>query len=381
MPKTVIHLHRAYLALSETFIYQYLTNLREYHPIMLARFAQNLSHFPFDNLYTLSQLPWLPRFWNYATVRLWKQSPYFNQIIQKERPLLLHAHFGTEGVYALCTRRTFNLPLITTFYGKDVSQQASEARWQAGYQHLFSEGTLFLVEGNYMRRSLIALGCPPKKTRICHIGVDTYKFSFKPRIQPEDNQVCLLMCGRLTEKKGVEYAIKAISHLVADYPDIRLRIVGDGPLRAGLESLIQEREVQNQVQILGYLSHDAYAQEMANAHLFLAPSVQAADGDSEGGAPTVLLEAQASGVPVIASTHADIPEVVGIKEPGYLVPERNSLALAVRLREMLDNPQRWPELGRICRQHVESEYDIRQVTRVLESIYDEAIQIHERNFG
>lgn len=375
-PKTVIHFHRAYLALSETFIYHYLTNLRAYRPIMLARFAANLAHFPFDNLYTLSQLPWLPRYWNYALVRCRRQSPYFHQIIRRERPLLLHAHFGTEGVYALPTQRTFNLPLITTFYGQDMSQQATEARWHTGYQRLFAAGTLFLVEGNHMKARLIALGCPPEKIRLCHIGVDTHKFHFKPRTPPEDQHVHVLMCGRLTEKKGVAYAIEAISYLVADYPHIRLRIVGDGPLRPALEHLIQARQVQVQVHLLGSLSHAAYAQEMAHAHLFLAPSVLAADGDSEGGAPTVLLEAQAAGVPVVASTHADIPEVVGVKEPGYLVPERDSAALAAKLRHMLENPQRWPEWGRIGRQHIEAEYDILQVARVLEALYDEAVARH-----
>ncbi|MCB8943682.1 MAG: glycosyltransferase [Ardenticatenaceae bacterium] len=378
MSPTAIHFHRAYLALSETFIYQYLTNLHAYRPIMLARFAQNLSNFPFADVYTLSQLPLLARYWNYAWFRLRRQSPYFNQIIRRERPSLLHAHFGTEGVYALPTHHLFDLPLLTTFYGKDMSQQAQEPRWQAGYKRLFAQGTLFLVEGNHMKKSLIALGCPPEKIRISHIGVDTQKFNFKPRVYPADDQVNILMCGRLTEKKGVAYAIEAVSRLTPQYPHIRLRIIGDGPLRTDLENLIHSRQIQAQVQILGYLSHAAYAQEMANAHLFLAPSVLAADGDSEGGAPTVILEAQAAGVPVVASTHADIPEVVGIKEPGYLVPERDSEALAARLHEMLQNPQKWPEWGQISRHHVEAEYDIRQVARMLESIYDEAIYIYQK---
>ncbi len=373
---TVAHLHRTYLPLSETFIYQYLVTLQQYRPIMLARFAENLSLFPFDDLYTLSQLPPPKRYWNYGYFKLRGQAPYFRQIIEKTRPLLLHAHFGTEGVYALPLRRTFHLPLITTFYGKDMSQLAQEPRWQAGYKQLFAQGELFLVEGNHMKSELIKLGCPASRIRISHIGVDTGKFRFQPRTKPTEGSIHLLMCGRLVEKKGIAYTIEALRFLVSDYPQLQLRIIGDGPLRSELETLIQALDLQSHVQILGYLSHDKYAEEMASAHIFLAPSVHAADGDSEGGAPTVILEAQASGVLILASTHADIPEVVGIKEPGYLVPERDSLALAANLRRILESPQRWAEWQEIGRQHVASEYDIRIVTRQLESIYDEAIAQH-----
>lgn len=340
---------------------------------MLARFAENVFHFPFENLYTLSQLPRFQRFWNYASFKLHGQPPYFHQVIRRERPSLLHAHFGTEGVYALPLRHVHQLPLITTFYGKDMSQQATEPKWQRGYQQLFAQGELFLVEGSHMQSELVKLGCPENKIRISHIGVDTQKFHFLPRAKPETGPIHLLMCGRLVEKKGVAYAIEALSYLVTDYPQLQLKIIGDGPLRPELERLIQERHVQKHVQILGYLSHDNYAKEMATAHIFLAPSVLATDGDSEGGAPTVLLEAQASGVLILASTHADIPEVVGVKEPGYLVPERDGKTLAANLRQMLESPYRWLEWAKIGRQHIETEYDIQKVTRSLEAIYDEVI--------
>lgn len=372
----VAHLHRSYLALSETFIYQYLTHLRRYRPIMLARRTENRVNFPFEPIYAVSDQPRLVQGWNYVALKGFGQQPYFLQVLRQLQPTLLHAHFGTEGVNALSLRRALNLPLVTTFYGKDMSQAPREAYWRKAYQRLFAEGDGFLVEGRNMKRELAELGCPKEKIHLSHIGVDTTKFTFKPRTITAAEPCRLLMCGRLVEKKGVAYAIEALAKVVDEFPKVQLRIVGDGPLRTELESLIAAHKLQNHAQILGYLSHEAYAQEVDKAHLFLAPSVRAVDGDSEGGAPTVVLEAQAAGLPVLGSTHADIPEVVGVKEPGYLVPERDVDALARNLRMMLCNPQRWPEWGEIGRKHVETAYDIRQVVQVLERIYDVICKNH-----
>lgn len=365
----VAHLHRSYLALSETFIYQYLTHLKRYHPIMLARRTENLVNFPFDALHSVSQQSRPTQAWNYLALKIFGHQPYFHRILRPLNPALLHAHFGSEGVNALALRRALNRPLLTTFYGKDLFQLPREVRWQNAYHWLFREGSGFIVLSHHMKQELRALGCAEEKIYLCHIGVDLSRFSFKPRIKSSSEPVRLLMCGRLIEKKGVIYALQALAQIVQDIPAVQLRIIGDGPLRVELETLISALHLQNHAKILGYLSHEAYAQEMAQAHIFLAPSVRAQDGDSEG-TPTVILEAQAAGLPILATTHAGIPEIVGVKEPGFLAPERDVPALAANLRMMLHNPQRWSEWGETGRKYVEAEYEIHHVTETLETIYD-----------
>ena len=375
-PKPVVaHLHRSYLAISETFIYQHLTHLKRYHPVMLARRTENLANFPFASVHSIAQQSRPVQAWNYLALKLFGQQPYFAQVLRQLKPALLHAHFGSEGVNALSLCRALNRPLLTTFYGKDLFQLPREARWQKAYQRLFREGSGFVVLGSHMKRELLALGCPEEKIYLCHIGVDLTRFSFKPRTISPSEPVRLLMCGRLIEKKGVVYALQALAQVVQDTPAVQLRIIGDGPLRAELETLILTLHLQEHAKILGYLSHQAYAQEMAQAHIFLAPSVRAADGDSEG-TPTVILEAQAAGLPVLGTTHADIPEIVGVKEPGFLVPERDVPSLSATLKMMLHNPQRWPEWGETGRQHIEADYEIHHVTRTLETIYDTVCEKH-----
>lgn len=374
----VAHLHRSYLALSETFIYQYLTHLRRYRPVMLARRTENLANFPFEPVYSVSQQTRPVQAWNYLVLKAFGQQPYFHHTLRQIKPALLHAHFGSEGVNARALRRALRLPLLTTFYGKDLFQLPREARWQKAYHQLFAEGDGFIVLGQNMKRELMSLGCPEEKIHLCHIGVDLGRFTFKPRTKSPTEPFRLLMCGRLIEKKGVAYALEALAQVARDLPAVQLRVIGDGPLRAELEALIVARNLQNQAQILGALSHQAYAQEMSQAHLFLAPSVRARDGDSEG-TPTVILEAQAAGLPILGTTHAGIPEIVGVKEPGFLVPERDVDALATQLRMMLTHPQRWPEWGETGRKHIEAEYEMDKVALTLETIYDTVCQKHAGN--
>lgn len=126
--------------------------------------------------------------------------------------------------------------------------------------------------------------------------------------------------------------------------------------------------------LLGYQPHSVFAREASNAHILLQPSVTARNGDSEGGAPTVLLEAQSSGLPVVSTYHADIPEVVLDGKSGFLVPERDSHALAEKLEYLIKHPEIWPEMGRRGREFVEENYDINKLNQQLVEIYQNLIQ-------
>ncbi|MGR3293018.1 MAG: glycosyltransferase, partial [Candidatus Scalindua sp.] len=109
------------------------------------------------------------------------------------------------------------------------------------------------------------------------------------------------------------------------------------------------------------------------SHIFLSPSVTAADGDTEGGSPVGITEAQATGMPVVATYHADIPEVVLDGKTGYLSPERDVEALAQNLEKLVSNSERWGEFGYNARRHIEEEYNVRTQIRKLEDIYHSAV--------
>ena len=121
----------------------------------------------------------------------------------------------------------------------------------------------------------------------------------------------------------------------------------------------------------GWLSYPDLLQEMASCHLLLQTSVTADDGDTEGGAPVILLDAQASGMPVVASRHADIPEYVVDGTTGYLAPERDVEALADRILELVEHPEVWPTMGKAGRDHVTEHFNATTQSEKLEHIYDE----------
>ena len=135
-----------------------------------------------------------------------------------------------------------------------------------------------------------------------------------------------------------------------------------------MEGLCVQFGIRDKVQFAGALARDEVIKLYQASHVFLLPSVTASDGDTEG-IPVVLMDASAMGMPVLASTHSGIPEIVIDGKSGFLVPERDVDALAAKLRVLHDNPHLWPSLGRHGRTTVEQMYDIKRLNQKLEDVY------------
>ncbi len=378
MKATVGHLKINYLALTETFIYAYLMNARRFDPLVLTDVACNLSLFPIACSYLITQkeIEELRRSMGARSVpflRVFMDTldypNCFERFIREQGIGLLHAHFGVAGCRAVRLKRRVGIPLVTTFYGVDASRHLRAPEKQEALRRLFREGDLFLALGGDMVGRLRAAGCPEEKIRIQRLGVDVEQIAFRPRQWPEDDRrVVLLYCGRLVEKKGILYALEAFARLADRWKNLEFRIVGGGLLRPAVERAVRRMNLQDRVVLRGVLPHAEALKEMQNAHLFVLPSLTAPDGDMEG-TPTVLLEAQASGMPVVSTYHADIPEVVLDGETGFLAPERDSRVLADRLSYLLENPDRWPEIGLAGRRHIERRYNIHREVQNLEKTY------------
>ena len=373
MKPVVAHLTNGYLPLTQTWLYHnQIINLKRYEPIVIAQSTMNLDKFPTQNAYSIPKRSIISKIFNMIHIKLTGsyKTRYFENIIKENNVELLHAHFGTEGVRYLKLKKNLDIPLITTFYGSDVSMNPKKSYCKKQYIRLFKEGNLFLTEGNNMKQELIKLGCPENKIIIQHLGVDLTTFNFTPRTLPEDGNIVILIAGSFREKKGIPYAIQTFSKVREDHPNIQLRVLGDGPLRNKIESLIAELDISDSVTLLGYQSHDVFLNEAKNAHIFMLPSITAHNGDTEGGAPVAILEAQATGLPVISSYHADIPEVVVYGKSALLAPERDVETLAKHLEYLVEHPDVWSAMGRAGREHVEQEYDVIVQVGKLEEMYD-----------
>ena len=284
---------------------------------------------------------------------------------------IIHCQFGTLSFRGMAFQ-SVNAPqakLITTFRGDDISRFVQE-KGDRIYDELFQTGDFFLANCEFFRHRVIKLGCPPHKIVVHGSGLDCSKFPFSLRYLPVDGKIRIATTGRLVEKKGIEYAILAVAQQAKAH-HIEYNIIGDGELKPELQKLIDELNVGD-VNLLGWKNEQEIIEILQRSHLFIAPSVTAADGNQD--APTnVLKEAMAMGLPVISTYHGGIPELVEEGVSGFLVPERDADALAQKLGYLLDHPETWAEMGRAGRTYVEQHYDLHKLNDRLVNIYQQLL--------
>jgi colanic acid/amylovoran biosynthesis glycosyltransferase len=266
-------------------------------------------------------------------------------------------HFGPVGVDVQRLRDVgvTTAPMLTFFHGYDVSRTIDE-RGPGYYAGLFERCELLLPISDYWRRKLVGLGAPAERTLVHRMGVDCKKIEFRERHLLAGETVQLLSIARLTEKKGIEYALRALAR-VRDTLKFEYHVLGDGELKASLDRLIDELELRSRVTLHGWKTQGEVAAVLARSHVLLQPSVTASDGDQEG-IPVALMEGLAAGMPVVSTEHTGIPELVEHGRSGFLVPERDVPALANRVQELLEAPESWPAFGRAGRSMVERQFDV-----------------------
>jgi colanic acid/amylovoran biosynthesis glycosyltransferase len=271
-------------------------------------------------------------------------------------------NFGWAGaaVAASVAGRARRARLVTIFHGDDMSRTLRHGGGDL-YRQLFTEGDLLLPISDYWRRRLVQMGAPEHKLVVHRMGVDPQHFTFTPRQHNPGRPFEIVTLGRLVEKKGTATTLHALARLRQDVPQLsfRFRIYGDGPLKSHLLALRQRLELGSIVDFAGPCPHDRVRALLASSHAFVLPSATAADGDMEG-IPVVLMEAMASGVPVISTRHSGIPELVEDGVNGLLVDEHDAQSLAQRLAMLASDPARCAALARAGRLTVERDFNSRR---------------------
>ncbi len=286
---------------------------------------------------------------------------------------IIHCHFGPFGNLGVILKDIGVLrgKLIVTFHGYDVYLCPASHGGNI-YLDLFGKVDLVTANSNFTRDKVIKLGCNHNDIVRLPVGLDTAKFAFKERKFKPGEKIRILTVARFVEKKGIKYSIEAVAKIIKKYPTIRYKIVGDGPLRNQLKELIRQLGVENNVTLSGWMDQDEIQRLYSEAHIFILSSVTASNGNMEGQG-LVLQEAQAMGIPVIATLHNGFPESVVDGESGYLVPERNVDSLAERLEHVIERFNDWPAMGRIGREFVEENFDINKLNDRLVDIYHKVI--------
>lgn len=281
---------------------------------------------------------------------------------------IIHCQFGGLGLKGLCLKQLTAAPakLVTSFRGFDASRVVHN---RSGiYDELFREGDIFFPVCKSLGKRIIKEGCNENKIIVVPSGIDCEKFTYAERKRLEGEPTRVLTIARLVEKKGIIYAIEAITRLIKSGRCVTYVVVGDGKLRGDLERLIEDVGNTTHIQLLGWRNQDEVMQLIKSSHILVAPSVTSADGDQEG-IPNVLKEAMASGLPIISTDHSGIPELVEDGISGFLVKERDVDSLTNRLSYLIDHPEIWPEMGRAGHACVQKYYDINKLNDKLVDLY------------
>ncbi len=316
---------------------------------------------------------------------------------------IVHAHFGYIGWQYLPTARKLRAPLVVSFYGSDYSRLPTEQPvWRERYRDLFGEAALILCEGSHGIEQLVALGCPREKIAVQHLGIDLktsvagreteisndWKNAagrlpiignfFAPRTK-RPGELRLVQVATMREKKGHIYTAQAFREAFADCPNLTLTFVGGDKedLKGGVEKALGP--ALSRVEFLSGIDFARLHEFLRGFHVFIHPSVHAANGDCEGGAPVVLLDAQATGMPVIATRHCDIPEEVRNGETGLLADEKDVAGLAAAIRRFYAMDQaEYDGFATRAARHVAAEYETGRNAAALRARYDEIAAGHRR---
>lgn len=363
MPPVVLHFKSVYLNLSETFIDRLVRHHERYAPVIG---TLDPRHY-LDGLTVYT--PTGPAAWRDRLLQQLNRTPRFlYAACQKAQPSVLHAHFGLDGYRLLGLARHTRLPLVVSFYGHDVSRLPDEPGWRRRYRKLARQATRFIAATKFMKQQLIGLGFPEEKIAVVRFGLDLKAFPFRLRTQAG---LRLLLIGRLVDKKGHQTALEAVARLRAAGYAAELHCYGDGPLREKLQAEAHRLGIAACVSFHGAVANEQVRQTYYTHDVLLVPSQTAEDGDQEG-LPNVIIEGLATGIPVVASRHAGIPELIRHEQTGLLIPEREAEALAAAIISLIEKPALVQQLSQAGRAAVESQHSLERMVRDTEAVYDTA---------
>ncbi|WP_186763849.1 glycosyltransferase [Planomicrobium sp. CPCC 101079] len=371
-----------FLPPSETFIYDQLINLENSKVKVITRELKYENYFDFRNLDIITLIekeesPLIKKF-KKLMFTLSTSSKKMEKSVKENDIELIHAHFGVDSIYALKLAKNNNIPLITTFHGYDITRLPKFTFFPISYMiyyfyinQLKLKGDLFIAVSNHIKTRLENAGFPKEKILIHHIGINVNEIPFKE--ERHNKEITFLAVGRLTEKKGTIYLIRAFEKLYYTQKNIKLIIIGDGPLKEDLVNFTDNLKSKAKIEFRGLLKHSDVIKEMLNADIFCFPSVTATDGDQEG-LGMVQLEAAATGMPVIAFDSGGIKDGIIDGVTGFLIDEKDVNTFSEKMNILTTNKKLREEMGRKGRNNIEENFDIKKQTRILEKIYEENLK-------
>lgn len=361
---------------SQGFVYRHVVGLKRYHAVVLARRRVNAEVFRYPDVVLGEPFRGLSARALYYLLRAGSHyvgKPHvhvtrrFSSVLRARRPVLVHAHFGWSAVAVMDLAKKHRLPLIFTAHGSDVNSLASGGRW---YPHRLAKCLRLthkvLCVSDFIANRVRELGCPEERICVLRVGVPIPPLPERT-IRKETRFIAV---GRLVPVKGPLFMLEAFRLVHRKLPDARLCLIGDGPLMEDVRSFLSETGLAGAVRLLGQASHARVYQEMAQSDVFVQHSVRTPDGQEEG-FPLTFAEAAAHGLPTIGTRSGGTPEAVLDGVSGFLVPERDTEAMAEKMLTLARDTELRASMGAAGRRHAIDNFDLDKQNAKIENLYDE----------
>lgn len=280
----------------------------------------------------------------------------------------LHVHFATDSAVTAMILADLGGPGYSiTAHAKDIYRNTIS--WEL-HDRLFRKSEFVVTVCDANARYLAEKLSPEAADRVRRLynGIDREAFAPTPDSDRDPQHV--LSVGRLVEKKGLHVLVDAVGRLLPTHPDLRVTIVGDGDQRSSLEARIAAAGLQDRILLTGPRDQAEVRKLMATATVFCLPCIIGADGNRDA-LPTVLLEAQACGLPLVSTTVTGIPEILDHGRAGVVVPENDVAATAEAVGRLLDEPEERARLVRAGLEHGQENFDVRRSAAILGRWFDE----------
>lgn len=381
---SVIHFVHSFSKLSETFIYDYITSLKAQKvDVRVFTFNHlNQDERPFEPVHVVGLPLWnLNRIWN--IMRDWSLGrdtqisswPVYQRklkrMISEQSPDVVHAHFGPMGVLLEPVVRELNIPLVVTFYGYDISEMTNKPYWKKAYRELAETAGCITVLSKEMKARATDLGFSEEQTKVIHLGTNLDSIKYQSPSYPVRH---FLSVGRLSEKKGHLDTLKAFKTILKQTDEsLRLTIIGEGEDRERLELYIESNDLQEHISLIGSAPHSEVIRYLNKSDAFILNSKTASAGDREG-TPTVLVEAQAAGLPCISTFHSGIPEIIPSQNHRFLAEEGNIPQIISNIESLIAAPEdEIREISRRGRKRVEEAFDVMGEAKKFKELYKQLV--------
>lgn len=387
----VLHLFNRYLPQTENWIFHLISNLGEVQVYIGAKqyLKHNfykpefiLYHHPFGEIEAYyshrnrQQLfSYLRRLWYRASLLAFggmkRELFHFTKMHQID---LVHAHFADVAWYYHKIPTTLDIPFVLSFYGWDYELLPRlYPKFKKRIQRLFEMATAIICEGEHGANLLVQKGCSADKIEVIPLGVDIDDIPLFQRRKPS-KQLNLLQIASFTEKKGYVYTIEAFAKALTDCPNMHLTLVGGTSQKeyyAAIVDLVAAKGLKDRITFTEAIDYSQLHAFMEDFEVFIHPSCHAKSGDCEGGAPIVLLNAQATGLPIISTRHCDIADTVAHNVTGLLANEADIAGLSAAIETFYHMaPETYTIFSKNARQFVVENFDVKLHAQRLTEVYE-----------